>query len=95
MPRAKRPTPRERLAVKLIAAFAEKGIEIDEDFAITCPEGGEKRHDVYRWSAFPMAGNVPHTVDSFDTVTECARGFRLEPALHGTSTQWDAHATRP
>lgn len=61
-----------RLRVKLAKMLNEKGIPVSpSDFSI--PRGGQKKQEVVRWSV--DAGGI--RVDSWDTMTDCARGFTL------------------
>jgi hypothetical protein len=77
---------RQRLAAKLIKAFAEQGLELRVDPAKLCPAQGawrtDTRLDVFRWEGW---GEVKMhdrwqncSINSWDPMTRCLRGLTIE-----------------
>jgi hypothetical protein len=83
----KKPTPRQKVADILI----EAGFAIDEnDFRITRGGSHKKFHDILEcWSITAGKDGRDWEITSPHTLTECAKGFRLESNTEETCLYGD------
>jgi hypothetical protein len=84
---------RQQLAKAIEQAFAAKDIIVYCDPANLWPAQGawrtDTRLDVMRWEGFIQTSNnqgrmVRHTIESWDTMSDCLKGFSIRQAIDGS-----------